>query len=365
MYNICQFSLCKFCCIIDKITKGIDQGKYTLGIFLDLSKAFETINHRILIKTSEHYGIRGICLKWFENYLENTKQVVKYNTIKSDEMTIKSGVPQGSILRPLLFLLYINDIQNCSNIISIILFADGTNVFYSRTSIKKLNEIMQTEINKISDWLNANILSINTTKTKCILFRSCKKKDKQNITISINDNVIKQVKKTTILVVVIDECLIWKEHINLITKKIIKASSIISEIRHFTNLNALKLIYYSLVYPYLIYGNLIWGNTYKTRLKKVMNIQKKLMRLITFKSYSEHTESIFKKLEILNIYQVNDFLTSLFMFRYFSLKNLPEIFVNYFITNNEVHHHNTRKSSQLHKSYKRKSCNILSFKQRS
>ena len=108
-----------------------------------------------------------------------------------------------------------------------------------------------------------------------------------------------------------------------------------------------------MVYPYLIYGNLIWGNTYKTRLQKIMNIQKKLMRLITFKSYSEHTESIFKKLEILNIYQVNDFLTSLFMFRYFNLKNLPEIFVNYFITNKEVHHDNTRKSSQLHKSYKK------------
>ena len=339
--------------LVDKITKGIDQGKYTLGIFLDLSKAFDTIHHRILIKKLEHYGIRGICLKWFENYLENRKQVVKYNKIKSDEMTIKSGVPQGSILGPLLFLLYINDIQNCSNIISIILFADDTNVFYSHTSIEKLNEIMQTEINKISDWLNANILSINTTKTKCILFRSRKKKQKQNITITINDNVIKQVKKTTFLGVVIDECLTWKEHINLITKKMIKASSIISRIRHFTNLNALKLIYYSLVYPYLIYGNLIWGNTYKTRLQKIMNIQKKLMRLITFKSYSEHTESIFKKLEILNIYQVNDFLTSLFMFRYFNLKNLPEIFVNYFITNKEVHHHNTRKSSQLHKSYKK------------
>jgi hypothetical protein len=88
---------------------------------------------------------------------------------------------------------------------------------------------------------------------------------------------INQVKNTTFLGVVLDECLIWKDHINLISKKVIKASSIISKVRHFTNLNALKLIYYTLVYPYLIYGNLIWGNTYKTRIQKLMRIQKKLL----------------------------------------------------------------------------------------
>jgi hypothetical protein len=132
-----------------------------------------------------------------------------------------------------------------------------------------------------------------------------------------------------------------------------KASSIISRIRHFTNLNALKLIYYALVCPYLIYGNLIWGSTYKTRIPKLMNIQKKIIRLMIFKSYSEHSETIFKNLKILNIYQVNDFLISLFMFRYFNFKNLPEIFMSYFKTNNEIHLYNTRKISQLHKSYNR------------
>jgi hypothetical protein len=292
--------------LVDKITKGIDQGQYTLGIFLDLSKAFDTINHRILIEKLELYGIRGICLKWFKNYLENRKQTVKYNTIKSDEMIITSGVPQGSILGPILFLLYINDIQNCSRIVSIILFADDTNIFYSHTCLKKLNEIMQTEIKKISDWLNTNILSLNTTKTKFMLFRSSKRKQKHNITISINNEKIKQVKSTTFLGVVIDECLTWKDHIDLISKKMMKASSIISRILH--------LIYYALVYPYLIYGNLIWGSTYKTRIQKVMNVQKKIIRLMTFKSYSEHSETIFKNLKILNIYQVNDFLISLFMF---------------------------------------------------
>ena len=95
------------------------------------------------------------------------------------------------------------------------------------------------------------------------------------------------------------------------------------------------------------------GNTYKARIQKLMRIRKKIVRLITFKSYSEHTEMIFKNLGILNVYQINDYLTSIFMFRYFNLKNLPETFANYFATNNEVHHHNTRNTSQLHKTYNR------------
>ena len=107
--------------------------------------------------------------------------------------------------------------------------------------------------------MNINKLSINTSKTKLILFRSCNKKQKHNITISINDENIKQVKNTTFLGIVIDECLTWNDHLDLIAKKVIKSTGVIAKIRHFTTLNALKLIYYALVYPYLIYGNLIWG----------------------------------------------------------------------------------------------------------
>ena len=114
---------------VDKITKAIDQGTYTVGIFLDLSKAFDTINHNILVSKLEHYGIRGVAKKWFENYLCNRKQIVKYNGIQSEKMTIKSGVPQGSVLGPLLFLLYINDIHSCIELVSIILFADDTNIY--------------------------------------------------------------------------------------------------------------------------------------------------------------------------------------------------------------------------------------------
>ena len=149
---------------VEKNTKAIDEGKYSIGIFLDLSKAFDTIDHKILIKKLEHYGIRGVAKEWFENYLYNRKQIVKYNEVQSEEMTIRSGVPQGSVLGPVLFLLYINDIQYCSGVVSIVLSADDTNILYSHTCLKKLNEIIQTEMNYITDWLNVNKLSINTER---------------------------------------------------------------------------------------------------------------------------------------------------------------------------------------------------------
>jgi hypothetical protein len=106
-----------------------------------------------------------------------------------------------------------------------------------------------------------------------------------------------------------------------------------------------------LVYPYLIYGNLLWGNTYKKRIQKLINVQKKIVRLMTFSSHLDRTENIFQHLNISNLSKLNDYLTSLFMFRYHHLKNLPEFFANYYISNSEVHRHNTRNSMKLHKSY--------------
>ena len=130
--------------------------------------------------------------------------------------------------------------------------------------MSKKHLIMQTEIDKVAEWLNANKLSLNTTKTKVILFRSSYKKPKQE-----------QVRNTVFLGIVIDECLTWKDHIAKVAKKLIRAAGIIAKIRHFVNRNTVKLIYYALVYPYLIYDNLTLGNTYKNRIKKIMNIQKK------------------------------------------------------------------------------------------
>ena len=159
-----------------KLADAIDKNKLMVGIFLDLSKAFDTVDHSIIIAKLNHYGIRGIALEWFKNYLTNRSQIVKFKNNLSNKEKIICGVPQGSVLGPLLFLTYINDIHKSSEILSFIIFEDDTNMFYSHKNIKTLNETINNELNKVSLWLQANKLSLNIKKTQIIFFKTRKKK---------------------------------------------------------------------------------------------------------------------------------------------------------------------------------------------
>ena len=150
--------------LYNKISSGIDIKEFTVGIFLDLSKAFDTIDHCYLFDKLQHYGIRGIPLDWFKSYFNERQQFVVYNDISSQKIPINCGVPQGSILGPLLFLLYINDICNASDILHYVLFADDTNLFYSHKNLSFLIDQVNHELLKLSDWFAANRLSINFEK---------------------------------------------------------------------------------------------------------------------------------------------------------------------------------------------------------
>ena len=163
--------------LIDDITKAFSDGKYTLGVFIDLSKAFDTVNHEILLKKMDLYGVRGISKKWFESYLKNRKQFVNSSDkINTTFLEIQCGVPQGSILGPLLFLIYVNDLCKASPEISTLMFADDSNLFLSHKSIDALFTTMKSELEKVSEWFKANKLSLNTGKTKFSLFHPIRKR---------------------------------------------------------------------------------------------------------------------------------------------------------------------------------------------
>ena len=178
----------------EKISSAIDRGELAVGVFLDLSKAFDTVNHSILFDKLEHYGIRGLALKWIKSYFSNRLQFVEYNGYVSSRANIMCGVPQGSILGPLFFLLYINDIINTSTILQLILFADDTNVFVSHKDKDCLTNILNAELNKLSLWFRANRLSLNLKeKNKFIVFKPCQKRTNQTIQLLINSQKIDQV----------------------------------------------------------------------------------------------------------------------------------------------------------------------------
>ena len=148
--------------VIDHKYKSLDEGNYVFGIYIDLKKAFDKVQHQILLHKLQHYGIRGIALEWFDSYLAKRKQFVDINGIQSDILELSGyGVPQGSVLGPKLFLLFINDIQKVLDKIIIKLFADDTNCFISRNSFNQLERLDETELNKLQKWINANKLTIN------------------------------------------------------------------------------------------------------------------------------------------------------------------------------------------------------------
>ena len=143
----------------DQISKSLSEGKFSMGIFIDLSKAFDTVDHQILLNKLAHLGIRGIPLQWFTSYLSERKQYVHINDYDSKLKYVKCGVTQGSILGSLLFLIYVNDMPNCSKILGFILFADDTNIFYAHNDIKTLIETVNSELKFLSNWFRANRLS--------------------------------------------------------------------------------------------------------------------------------------------------------------------------------------------------------------
>ena len=168
----------------------MDFWEYTVGIFIDLSKAFETVDHHILISKLEHYGIRGTALRWLESYLSGRQQYVEFNGICSESCQIKCGVPQGCLLGPLLFLLYMNDMSNLSKAVDFILFAGDTNVCFSHKDFNLLSETLNAEMCKLTQWCRANKLSTNFKKTNFMLFRLRQRRQTLVPSIQIDNNKI-------------------------------------------------------------------------------------------------------------------------------------------------------------------------------
>ena len=211
-----------------------------------------------------------IQLDWIKNYFSNRTQYVEFNGKSSVPSKISCGVPQGSILGPLFFLIYINDINNVSAALNLILFADDTSVFMSHKDLDYLAHTLNLELNKLSIWFKANKLSLNLKKTKYIVFRPSQRRINCNIVISIDDQHIDRAKETVFLGVILDENLNWKSQISHIATKVSKSIGIIYKCSFYLSKTPLRILYYSLIYPYFHYCNVVWASTYKTNLRRLV-----------------------------------------------------------------------------------------------
>ena len=282
--------------IVSNVTKSLENKESAYCIFLDFAKAFDTVNHDILIQKLDYYGIRGNALNLFKSYLTERQQFTEIGDTLSDMEYIKCGVPQGSILGPILFLLYINDITESSTLLKFYLFADDTTLFYSCKADNNTEVVLNNELSKVSSWLASNKLSLNVAKSNFLSFSFIK-----HTTIKLNINSIPLIEKqnTKYLGVIIDNKLDWKTHIQAVNTKLSKGIGLLSRIRHYVPKNVLKSLYYSFINPHIEYNLLNWSCTSKTNLECINTSMKKAIRIITFSKRQDHTLPLFHKLEIL------------------------------------------------------------------
>ena len=324
--------------ITDALKTTIDKKEITCGLFLDFSKAFDTVNHQILLSKIDKYGIRGTQLDWFKSYLMDRKQYVRIGNSDSEMLTMTCGVPQGSTLGPLLFLIYINDMPNCSSKLSFRIFADDTNVFYSNTNIEDVENVMNIEIEKIFRYCATNKLSINLEKTNFMVITNSNKKVR-GIRIK---NIVKR-DFIKYLGIYIDNNLNWEYQIKHVNSKIAKNTGIISKLRYYIDLKMLKHLYYTLIYPYINYGLMSWGNTYATKLNKVRTCQNKCIKNMFFASKKESATLYMNLLSILKLDNVFKLKIATFTYKIINEDiHIPRIFTNIISIASTQHSYSTR-----------------------
>ena len=325
----------------DKPTKNV-----TMATFLDLSRAFDTINHKILLKKLQNMGIRGVANLWFQSYLTNRQQFMEILSCSSSLETIFCGVPQGSILGPILFIIYVNDIYRSTKL-KTLCFADDTTCSFSSNNIQQLYHTMNQELNLLNTWFRSNRLSLNAKKTKYILFGpQINQINSDAYEIYINNQRIDRIGKSQdiksfkFLGIEIEENLSWKHHINQVCLKISRANYIINKVKNTIPKSCLVTLYHSLIQCHINYGLIAWGSA--SGLERIHKMQKKSLRIIHKKHYNYHTEPLFKTSQILKVQDQYKLNTATFMhqLKYHKLPSSFEQF-SYFTEP-------TRPSRQIH-----------------
>ena len=278
--------------VTDDWFHSIDKGNYIGTIFVDLQKAFDMVDHLILISKLESLGVTGVELKWFKNYLSNRRIRTSVNNVLSDEKLITKGVPQGSLLGPLLFIIFINDINSAFSACKVHLYADDTVIYYSHKNLKEVENVLNKELNSLEAWMNNNNLKINYDKTVCMLLGTHNMLKKQALlNIKINEQQLSQVKSFKYLGVHVDEKLKWDVHIEQTRNKLSKMVNYLGRLRQFVNMSELKLIYNSIILPHFDYGDVVWQSASSKSLTQLQKIQNRAGRIILKVNPYSHTST--------------------------------------------------------------------------
>lgn len=280
------------------ILQAFEQKLVTLGVFIDFSKAFDTINHTTLLTKLEIYGFRGPFLNLLKSYLQFRYQRISINNCLSNNLPIQSGVPQGSILGPLLFNIYINDIINIDTTAQFIIYADDTSLFFTSGCVNNLLTLANATLDELNRWSLVNSLSINNSKTKAVLFQPKNKKENIDGHLRMGPSTINFMPSVKCLGVVFQENLCWDLCIDSVANKLARVVGILTKLQSFLPFGVKRLLYNALFLSHVNYCHLVWGNTTLSNIRKLFLLQKKAVRAITNSTYDAHTHPLFCALNL-------------------------------------------------------------------
>ena len=323
--------------ITELIRNLLDKGEYVCGIFVDLEKAFDTVHHDILCEKIKTYGLRGNINQLLKSYLSDRKQYVSINGFDSVLKDVTCGVPQGSSLGPLLFLLYINDFYLCLSETKCGHFADDTFIIYNSKKPKTIETVINTELKEVTKWLRLNKLSLNAGKTELIFFHSNRHKlDYDSIYIYFNGIRLSPVDFIKYLGMYIDKYLNWNQHIQELSRKLSRTNGILSKLRYNAALDTCIQVYYSLFFSRLTYGCNVWGLTSEENINKIERLQKKCVRILSFAPFDSHTNELFIDLNILKVRDLIS-ISQLNLVHDFLNDRLPDDLMSLFRLSSDVH----------------------------
>jgi len=321
--------------LLNTVLSSLDKKHFVGGVFCNLQKAFDCVNHNILLTKLEFYGISGFSNQLMRSYLDHRYQIVviKDNgTIKltSEWEPVKHGVPQGLILGPLLFLVYINDLSRTINgVADLILFTNDMSIVISYINLEEFKRNINLVMNQTINWFQSNFLSLNCNKTHLLQFLTTKQNE-MKIQIMVSNSIITNIDSTKFLGLTIDSTLSWREHISCLTSKLNKACYTIRAIKPFMTLNVLRTVYFSYFHSVMSYRVIFWGNSHLSN--NTFKIQKRTIRIITNKGKRDSCQNLYKQLQILTL--PSQYIFSLLIF----VANHRDLF----LSNSEIHDINTR-----------------------
>ena len=289
----------------DNVHRALEQGLFNISVFIDLRKAFDTVDFSVLLAKLDHYGVSGIANEWFKSYLSERTQVTEINGVRSYPRTVTIGVPQGSVAGPFLFLVLINDLFRSSDA-QTILFADDTTLQMSGPEQGPLFDKMNVNLTKVEDWFAANLLTLNSSKTKYILFAN-KNKHTHSLPLSLCKQEIERIgsseptKTFKFLGLNVDDKLTWTDHIRLTRNKANSGCFGLSSSRYFIPMKARLSLYHSLIMSHLTYAMLAVGCASNRDWSLLESVQKKAIRHICLAKYNSHTAPLFRSLGLLTL----------------------------------------------------------------